>query len=582
MKGLWSRNGVWHVRIGIPEDVRHAFGGKREFLQSLRTRDKHEALRLGGPIVASVHARIAAARRASPTVPPASGVPPQPLVSAPPPAPLAVIDPRKLERAIAVWRDQEIERAYIDHANGLAVQPAPFGEEAIARSERVYALQQGEWAKIADFDAHYAAALAQAGVEIAPAHPLLAKTRSWFGTAWLEVERMTERFRAGDLSWAPPSAAVAAGGAPAEAAAAGPTGAGTSDDPQRLTELLERYLKKHEPAEPKRLRTYVRRLSEFLGDPPLRDIRTQHLDDFLVELRRFPNSKRPDIEALPFPQVIARFGDDPAMRRLTEQTIWSNWFVFFKALFQFAVDRGWLSANPVTHAMPRKPKGHANKRETYTAEEIAHIFTQPMFQGCKSATNAAGKAWGYRSEPGAQIHKDACYWLPIVALWTGCRVEEIAAARAADVKCEDGVWLLDLRERTDLKNDDAAPRPVPLHARLIATGFVKYAQRQAAGAFLFPELPHDPDNAEASSRMFTKWWGRWCDANGLPDPSLVFHSFRHTFKQACRDAFLPEDLHDALTGHKGGSAGRGYGGHTLATLNEGLNKVAFPTFPSTL
>ena len=41
----------------------------------------------------------------------------------------------------------------------------------------------------------------------------------------------------------------------------------------------------------------------------------------------------------------------------------------------------------------------------------------------------------------------------------------------------------------------------------------------------------------------------------------VFHTFRHQFKRMCRDALLPEELHDALTGHSNkNNVGRSYHG----------------------
>jgi hypothetical protein len=35
----------------------------------------------------------------------------------------------------------------------------------------------------------------------------------------------------------------------------------------------------------------------------------------------------------------------------------------------------------------------------------------------------------------------------------------------------------------------------------------------------------------------------------------VFHSFRHSFKDACRRAAIPEEIHDAITRHSGGGGG---------------------------
>ncbi len=67
----------------------------------------------------------------------------------------------------------------------------------------------------------------------------------------------------------------------------------------------------------------------------------------------------------------------------------------------------------------------------------------------------------------------------------------------------------------------------------------------------------------------------------------TFHSFRHTFKRACREAGLSEEVHHALTGHSGGGVGRRYGrerrvdgsldrGISLQRLQSEINKVSYP------
>jgi hypothetical protein len=59
---------------------------------------------------------------------------------------------------------------------------------------------------------------------------------------------------------------------------------------------------------------------------------------------------------------------------------------------------------------------------------------------------------------------------------------------------------------------------------------------------------------------FSKWFGRYKRDLGIDNPSSVFHSFRHGFKDALRAAGVNEDVNDALTGHSGGnSVARGYG-----------------------
>jgi integrase len=70
-------------------------------------------------------------------------------------------------------------------------------------------------------------------------------------------------------------------------------------------------------------------------------------------------------------------------------------------------------------------------------------------------------------------------------------------------------------------------------------------------------------------------------------PSKTFHSFRHTFKRACREAGLSEEIHHALTGHSGGGVGRAYGrerradgsldrGISLSRLEAEINRISYP------
>jgi len=56
------------------------------------------------------------------------------------------------------------------------------------------------------------------------------------------------------------------------------------------------------------------------------------------------------------------------------------------------------------------------------------------------------------------------------------------------------------------------------------------------------------------------------DVIGITDPSKTLYSLRHNFKDACRMAHLPEDVHDQLTGHSSSSVGRTYGVFSLWSL----------------
>jgi hypothetical protein len=87
---------------------------------------------------------------------------------------------------------------------------------------------------------------------------------------------------------------------------------------------------------------------------------------------------------------------------------------------------------------------------------------------------------------------------------------------------------------------------------------------------------------------FSKWFGRYKRDLGIDNPSSVFHSFRHGFKDALRAAGVNEDVNDALTGHSGGNAvARGYGWKDMVrrfgfpTLYAAVEKVRYPSLDLT-
>jgi len=71
---------------------------------------------------------------------------------------------------------------------------------------------------------------------------------------------------------------------------------------------------------------------------------------------------------------------------------------------------------------------------------------------------------------------------------------------------------------------------------------------------------------------------------GITDRRKVFHSFRHSFKRMARDAGIPEEMHDALTGHAGGGGvGKSYGrGVSLNPLIDAMDRIPAPATISRL
>lgn len=580
MKYVGKRGGIYRVRIVIPDAVRHAFPDlpkSGDYARSLNTSDETEAFEKAPPIIADIKRRIAEAKRAI-----AAGGSKAPVPAQPQPQPQPVtFRPAEIMAAIERWRFTSIREAEAAHFSGAAREVPFLGDEAHALSQLRYCLQDEErFGQIADFDDRLRAALLTQGLDVPVDHPVLTRplVRAAFGEAWGSVENWTDEFRQDVFRWdeeaspepsGPPTQPVSAPASPGAAPKASVT----------LSALLDRFIAAKQPKSEDDLRYHWRRLMERLGDVPVQTVSSEALEGFLIDLRRFPKTRRPEVAKLTFDEILR---DHPTVGPpLAAPTVWKH-FASYKLVFEYAHNMRLITFNPVKAVMPRKPKPTSEKR-AYTPEEIEGIFSRPMFTGCAKTHNSNGELWGYRDEPGAILLKDGRYWMPILNLFHGNRMEEWGGAKLDDIKRDGDIDYLDLMQRT-LKND-TAKRLLPIHPKVVELGFLDYvAERRAAGdEYLFPEFPHDTsesEDPEASTRQFTKWWGLWSDANGFPDPSVNFHSFRHTFKRACRGK-ISEELHDLITGHKGGGgAGRGYGrGADLQTLADAIKLVEIPTFP---
>jgi integrase len=120
---------------------------------------------------------------------------------------------------------------------------------------------------------------------------------------------------------------------------------------------------------------------------------------------------------------------------------------------------------------------------------------------------------------------------------------------------------------------NSSRRTVPLHPELVRLGFLAYVKKRiddgGKDVPLFPLLRPGPAGGVAEA--WSKWFGRYTRSIGIT--TSVFHSFRHSFKDALRASGAGEDINDALTGHSGGNVGRTYGAKD-SVRRYGLKRLA--------
>lgn len=190
---------------------------------------------------------------------------------------------------------------------------------------------------------------------------------------------------------------------------------------------------------------------------------------------------------------------------------------------------------------------------------------------------------------------EAQKWLPLLDVFTGARLEELAQLAVTDIKVEDAIHFIHFQERYDgvdpgfrrsLKNA-SSHRRVPIHSALIDLGFLDFVQQQRRNGLvhLFPKMKWDErkkkDKTYKVSQRFTNWWSEY-SRTIVPDPLKSFHSFRHTVTERLRNAGVEEALNDALTGHATPGQGAKYGRnrqggkYSILVLAKAIEKLSYP------
>jgi hypothetical protein len=116
----------------------------------------------------------------------------------------------------------------------------------------------------------------------------------------------------------------------------------------------------------------------------------------------------------------------------------------------------------------------------WSGDELRKLFASPIWTGSNPF---------FRSRPGDKIIRDALFWLPLLGLFHGNRLEEFAQLRREDVRQEAGVPYIRISDEDgrQLKNEQSR-RDVPLHPELIRLGFLDYvAEATASTGSGFPE-----------------------------------------------------------------------------------------------
>jgi integrase len=312
----------------------------------------------------------------------------------------------------------------------------------------------------------------------------------------------------------------------------------------------------------------------LLGDRAVTELTRDDITGVLAQIKQLPPNFSKKYPGKSVQEVLA--APDLSTRRPMAINTVQKYMRRIASLFKYAYQNGILPKHIAEGVNIRNDKRQNEERSPYSPEDIKKMFE-------------ALPAWVGRGV----AFKHERFWIPLIGLHSGMRLNEICQLHVEDLREVNGVWCFDVNEEGENQRikTKAGKRCVPIHPVLQEVGLKDYWGRmQDRGAErLWMGLTHSRDGYGQS---FSKSFGKFNRKHVTPDPKKVFHSFRHTLANQLKQQECQEALICQILGHEyGGSEsmvryGKDYSATvllaTLKTVDFGLDVPSLKQFAASL
>ena len=298
----------------------------------------------------------------------------------------------------------------------------------------------------------------------------------------------------------------------------------------------ERLLSGFSPKSTRELESTIDDLIEIIGDIPILKVTPNNARDFKKIISSLPKyrNQSPRYRGLTIKQILSLDGVEGQEPKNINKLIYRV-RVFFK----------WLKNNyseyvPQNHfdGLSIQEKKFDKPRDIFTNKELHKIFdTTPFLNNTIRNPHRRNKL--------------ASYFVPIIAIHTGMRLEEICQLRLEDVYKEGTVDIIrvTISKETKLKTV-TSQRIVPIHENLKRVGFLEYCNymKKQKKERVFWDLTKSRDGY---GRNIGRYFMEYLRKVGVYEfQSKVFHSLRHTFITNLLQNGVREEVVNGLCGHK--------------------------------
>lgn len=290
---------------------------------------------------------------------------------------------------------------------------------------------------------------------------------------------------------------------------------------------------------------------------------------YVETLKRIPANMKKRFKDVPISQVLETAKKDN-IKPISLRTR-NKYIVQVSSLLKWCVDeKNYIDKNFAENLKTKDDRLEHSVRDEYTLINLTKIFlNSPIYQNIDKKFPET-------------------FFIPLIALYSGLRLDEICQLYVDDIKEIDNIICFDVNDELDKHVKTAySKRKVPIHPIIISAGFLSYVEklRRDKVVRVWPNLTR---KREKYSQDFGKWYGRYNRKYITDNTKEVFHSFRHNVINNLKQKGVLESIVDELVGHVPKTlAMRRYGKQykpevlleTIKKLDYGLNLYGLK-FPS--
>ncbi len=168
-------------------------------------------------------------------------------------------------------------------------------------------------------------------------------------------------------------------------------------------------------------------IGEVIGlDRPIREIGRDDCRRLLDTLRWVPSNPTKRFPRLSIIQAADMARREKLTSTISPATI-NAYLTRLSSVMNFAMNEGLIDRNPTRGLKVADPIRARDKRLPFSPQQLQRIFDAPLYRGC--IDDGAGYA-----APGANCPRRGRFWVPLIGLFSGMRLNEICQLEVADIE----------------------------------------------------------------------------------------------------------------------------------------------------